>query len=133
MLVEDNADEVVLTQLAFDKCRIGKQLIVVRDGREALDFLFARGSYSYRDPDDKPSLILLDLNLPIISGLHVLEIIREARNINEIPIVVLTSSSEQKDRIESLKAGANDYINKPTAFSEFVELVHQFNSRWLQL
>lgn len=133
LLVEDNPDDVVLTQMALKKCRIPNKLEVVWDGEEALDFLFSRGNYSNRDPDQNPSLILLDLKIPCISGLEVLQQIRASKKTSPIPVVVLTSSSEEKDRMESLKMGANNFFRKPVSFNQFMELIQQLSSKWLDL
>jgi two-component system response regulator len=131
LLVEDNSDEVVLTQLAFKKNQIPARLEVARDGREALDFLFCRGKYAVRDPQDQPALVLLDLKLPLISGLEVLQQIRAAKSTSEISVVVLTCSTEDIDQAESYRLGANGFIRKPTRFSEFVEAIRTIHAKWL--
>jgi CheY-like chemotaxis protein len=131
LLVEDNPDEVVLTRRAFDRCHMCDKLVVVGNGRDALDFLFCRGEYADRDPNERPSLVLLDLNLPIVSGIEVLKVMRTAKITREIPVVVLTSSAEERDQIESFTFGANEYVRKPTGFSQFVGVLEEIRSKWL--
>jgi CheY-like chemotaxis protein len=131
LLVEDNPDEVVLAEQAFQKCRISNKLVVVCNGREALDFLFCQKEYLGRDMNEKPALILLDLNLPLVSGQEVLKAIRAEESTSEIPVIVLTSSSDIKDQTESIRLGADDYISKQTEFSQFIEIVQKIKSRWL--
>lgn len=131
LLVEDNSDDVILTELAFQKCKVCSKLVAIKDGRAALDFLFCRGKYSERSIDEKPSLILLDLNLPIVSGKDVLNAIRTSKSFSNIPVIVLTSSSEEKDQTESYKLGANEYISKPTGFNQFIRVLQQIKSKWL--
>ncbi len=131
LLVEDNPDEAFLTQKAFKKGEVANPLKLVSDGNQALDFLFSQGSYIDRDIKDKPVLILLDLKLPLISGLDVLKAIKADPNTSLIPIIVLTSSTEDEDRAESCRLGANDYINKPTGLTEFVEIIKNIKQKWL--
>ena len=131
LLVEDNPDEVFITQRAFRKGEVANPLTVVTNGRQALDFLFSQGSYTGRDIEDEPVLILLDLKLPLVSGLDVLKEVKANPNTNFIPVVVLTSSTEDTDRTESYRLGANDFINKPTAFVEFVETIKGIKTKWL--
>jgi CheY-like chemotaxis protein len=131
LLVEDNPDDVALTQMAFRKCQISNKLEVVSDGAEALDFLFSRGEYVDRDHGQQPSLILLDLNIPCIGGLQVLQQIRASKQTNSIPVVILTSSVEESDRKESHHLGANSFFVKPVDFDEFIVLVKQVSSTWL--
>jgi two-component system, response regulator len=131
LLVEDNPDEVILTQRAFAKTRITHELIVVSDGRQALDFLFSQGEYSGRDHLFLPRLILLDLKLPLIGGLEVLNAIRTNPHTSKIPVVVLTSSTEDRDISESYRLGANDFKNKPTGFTEFVNIMTTIKTQWL--
>lgn len=133
LLVEDNPDDVALTQMAFRKCRISNKLAVAWDGEEALDFLFSRGKYADRDSGQKPALILLDLKIPCLSGLEILQQIRADEKTCSIPVVILTSSVEETDREESLHRGANDFFIKPVDFDEFMGLVQQLNSEWLNL
>jgi two-component system, response regulator len=131
LLVEDNPDEVLLTREAFKRGQIFNKLSVVNDGRQALDFLFSRGNHMNRDTTNKPALILLDLKLPRISGLDVLREVKANPDTSCIPIIVLTSSTEDRDRDESYRLGANDYICKPTALFEFVEIVKKIKIKWL--
>jgi two-component system response regulator len=131
LLAEDNEDEVTLTQMAFKKGRIPHKLVVVVDGREALDFVFYQGKYAHRTPVENPALIILDLKLPLVSGLDVLKQIRSDKNTSRIPVVVLSSSLEEQDQTDSNRLGANDFIRKPTGFSHFIEVVQQINAKWL--
>jgi two-component system, response regulator len=131
LLVEDNEDDVTLTEMAFKKGQIAGKLVVVVDGGEALDFLFYQGKYKNRIPVENPALILLDLKLPLVSGLDVLKEIRADKNTSQIPVVILTSSLEEKDRSDSLRLGANDYICKPTGYSHFIEVIQQIKTKWL--
>ena len=131
LLVEDNVDDVTLTEMAFKKGRLGGKLAVVVDGQEALDFLFYQGKYKNRTPIENPALILLDLKLPLVSGLEVLKEIRAEKSTSQIPVVVLTSSIEEKDRTDSYTLGANDFITKPTGYSHFIELIQQVKAKWL--
>jgi two-component system, response regulator len=131
LLVEDNPDEVFLTRRAFQKGEIASPLKVVTDGRQALDFLFSQGTYADRDVNDKPVLILLDLKLPLVSGLDVLNAVKTNPSTSLIPIIVLTSSTEDEDRTKCYHLGANDYINKPTGLTEFVEKIKSIKLKWL--
>ncbi|GJQ36078.1 MAG: two-component system response regulator [Anaerolineaceae bacterium] len=133
LLVEDNPDDEALTVRAFDKNKIANNLTVVRDGAEALDFLFCTGTYSGRDPRIMPEVILLDLKLPKVDGLEVLRRIRADERTRILPVVVLTSSKEEQDLIKSYSLGANSYIRKPVNFSQFVEAIHQLGMYWLVL
>lgn len=133
LLVEDNPDDEALTIRALNKNKIANNLSVVRDGVEALDFLFCTGSYAERDPNDLPEVILLDLKLPKLDGLEVLRRIREDKRTQLLPVVILTSSVEEQDLIKSYSLGANSYIRKPVDFSQFVEAVHQLGMYWLVL
>ncbi|MBE7436321.1 MAG: response regulator [Anaerolineales bacterium] len=133
LLVEDNPDDEALTVRAFDKNKIANNLTVVRDGAEALDFLFCTGTYSGRDPRIMPEVILLDLKLPKMDGLEVLRRIRADERTRILPVVVLTSSKEEQDLIKSYSLGANSYIRKPVNFSQFVEAIHQLGMYWLVL
>jgi two-component system response regulator len=131
LLVEDNPDDVALTELAFKKANVIEKLVVASNGQKALDFLFSQDGFRGRDISQKPSLILLDLKLPLVSGLDVLKEVKANEDTNEITVVVLTSSAEDKDRSESYRLGANDYISKPTGFNEFIEIVKQIKAKWL--
>jgi len=133
LLVEDNEDDVALTLRALERHNLKNEVVVVRDGMEALDYLFCRGAYQARDPDVMPELVLLDLNLPKLSGLEVLREIRSHENGKYLPVVVLTSSVEDRDVVESYRLGANSYVQKPVNFSEFVEATRELGMYWLVL
>jgi len=133
LLVEDNPDDELLTLRALQKNNMGRNTFVVRDGTEALDFLFCRNSYADRDPHDLPGLILLDLKIPKIDGLEVLNIIRTDSRTQLVPVVVLTSSKEEQDLIRGYKGGANSYIRKPVDFNRFMEYVQELGLYWLRL
>ncbi len=125
LLVEDNPDDVALTQVAFRKCRIPCRLVVARDGQEALDYLFRQGRYADRDIDETPSIIILDLKLPYINGLEVLRQIRAEPETAEIPVAVLSSSIDEKEMRASYKLGANNYFRKPVDFDHFKEIIQR--------
>jgi two-component system response regulator len=133
LLVEDNLQEAELTLRALKRNSIRDKVCVVHDGVEAVDFLFCRNAYAARDPDDLPQLILLDLNLPRINGLEVLRILRADARTRLIPVVILTSSTEERDLIESYESGTNSFLHKPVDFDEFVDSVRQVALYWLQL
>ena len=133
LLVEDNADDEALTIRALKKNNLRNELIVARDGVEALDFLFGTGAYAGRDTSVLPGLVLLDLKLPRIDGLGVLRRIRADERTRLMPVTVLTSSNEDQDIIKSYDLGANSYIRKPVAFNQFAEAVRQLGMYWLML
>jgi two-component system, response regulator len=133
LLVEDNANDEELTLRALKKNNIGNKVIVTRDGSAALDYLFARGAYSARDTKELPQVVLLDLNLPKIGGLEVLRAIRADERTRHLPVVILTSSREDRDLMEGYESGANSYIVKPVDFTQFVEAVRQLGMYWLIL
>jgi two-component system response regulator len=133
LLVEDNSDDEALTIRALEKNNIGNKMVVARDGVEALDFLFGTGAYEVRDLSVMPQLILLDLKLPKLDGLEVLRRIRGDESTRLLPVVVLTSSNEEQDRISSYGLGANSYVRKPVDFNEFVAGVRQLGLYWLIL
>lgn len=133
LLVEDNPDDVELTRIAFDEAKIANTLVVVRDGAEALDYLFARGAYGDRNPASLPSIVLLDLNLPKVDGRDVLQAIRANKRTRSLPVVVLTTSVEPFDVEASYALGANSYIQKPVDFEHFVWAVQQVGLYWLVL
>lgn len=133
LLVEDNPDDVDLTLRALRKNNIANDVIVVRDGVEALDYLFAAGQYAGRDPAALPQVVLLDLKLPRLDGLQVLEQVRANPKTRLLPIVILTSSTEQRDLLTGYTLGANSYIRKPVDFEQFVDAVHQLGLYWLVL
>jgi two-component system response regulator len=131
LLVEDSEDDVDLTLRALAKQNIGNAVEVVRDGAEALDFLFARGAYAGRDPRDLPQLVLLDINLPKLSGIQVLRSMRKNQVTSMVPVVMLTTSEQDEDVVESYSSGANSYVQKPIDFEEFTEAVKQLGVYWL--
>jgi len=133
LLVEDNRDDELLTLRAFQKNRIANPIKAVRDGQEALDYLFATGSYAERDKNELPVIILLDLKLPKVNGLEVLREIRSNERTRVIPVIILTTSVEDEDVIGSYARGANSYIRKPVDFTEFVEAVRTLGNYWLLL
>jgi two-component system, response regulator len=133
LLVEDNSDDEALTLRALKKNNIGNRVVVVRDGAEALDFLFCTGTYADRDPRDKPQVILLDLKLPKVDGMEVLRRIRADASTRTLPVVVLTSSKEEQDVINSYLMGVNSYVRKPVDFIQFVEAIRQLGLYWLVL
>jgi two-component system, response regulator len=133
LLVEDNPDDEALTIRAFRKSHLANTIVVARDGVEALDYVFATGTYEGRDVDDRPHLILLDLKLPRLDGMDVLSRIRSDERSRLIPVVVLTSSREQEDMVKSYTLGANSYIRKPVDFNQFVAAVQQLGLYWLVL
>jgi two-component system response regulator len=131
LLVEDSEDDVDLTLRALARQKIANAVEVVRDGAEALDFLFARGVYAGRDPRDLPQLVLLDINLPKLSGIQVLRRMRENQVTSMVPVVMLTTSEQDEDVVESYSSGANSYVQKPIDFEEFAEAVKQLGVYWL--
>ncbi len=131
LLVEDNPDDEALAIRALRRNHISNEIIVARDGVEALDYLFGTGVHSGRDINIKPTVILLDLKLPRIDGLEVLRRLREDKRTNLLPVVVLTTSSEEKDLIHSYSLGCNSYIRKPVDFIQFTEAVRQLGMYWL--
>jgi len=133
LLVEDNPDDVALTQRAFRKNNILNEVVVAQDGVEALDYLFATGSYSGRDVSIMPAIILLDLKLPRVDGLEVLRRLRTDERTQLLPVVILTSSREEQDLINGYKLGANSYVRKPVDFNQFTEAVRQLGLYWLVL
>ncbi len=133
LLVEDNPDDEVLTLRAFKKSNIANEVVVVRDGAEALDYLFGDGDNAGRDPRAIPAVVLLDLKLPKVDGLEVLKRLHDNERTRCIPVVVLTSSREERDIIESYELGANSYIRKPVDFDQFLEAVQQLGLYWLLL
>ncbi|MCJ7565178.1 MAG: response regulator [Candidatus Aminicenantes bacterium] len=133
LLVEDNPDDVELTLLAFKKYNIKNDLVVIQNGAEALDYLFAEGAYAGRDLGNMPAVILLDLKLPKIGGLEVLRRIRADERTKFLPVVILTSSKEEQDLIDGYKFGANSYVRKPVDFAQFTEAARQLGLYWLIL
>jgi len=133
LLVEDNPDDEALTRRAFKQNNILNPVIVAHDGVEALDFLFGTGKSQGRDVSVQPQVILLDLKLPKLDGLEVLKRLRKDPRTQCLPVVILTSSKEDQDLIQSYHNGANSYIRKPVDFSEFIEAVRQLGLYWLVL
>jgi len=133
LLVEDNPDDEALTLRALTKNNIMNEIIVARDGVEALDYLFAKGKYEGRDVTQIPSLVLLDIQLPKIDGFGVLKRLRAATHTRYLPVVILTSSAEQEDILQGYGLGANSYIRKPVDFDEFMETIGQLGPYWLIL
>ncbi|MGA3115126.1 MAG: response regulator [Syntrophobacteraceae bacterium] len=131
LLVEDNPDDVKLTLKALERERIANDLQIATDGVEAIDYLFAKGKFAGRDASIMPQVILLDLKMPRMDGLEVLKRIRSDEKTKLLPVVILTTSNEDKDRIESYKLGANSYIRKPVDFKQFAEAVKQLGLYWL--
>jgi two-component system response regulator len=133
LLVEDNPEDLELTRRALLKAHLSNRIQVARDGAEALDFIFCQGPYTARRMEDAPRVVLLDLKLPKIDGLEVLKRIKGDPRTRAIPVVMLTSSKEQSDLIESYKLGVNSYIVKPVNFEGFVAAVQQLGMYWLLL
>ena len=133
LLVEDNADDVELTLRAFAKCHIVNKMVVASDGQEALDYLFMEGGHAGRDIASMPRVVLLDLNLPKISGLEVLRRLRGDERTKRLPVVVLTTSVEERDVIDSYDLGASSYVRKPVDFAQFLEAAKQLGLYWLVL
>lgn len=133
LLVEDNQDDEALSLRAFEKNKIRNPVVVVRDGQEALDWLFGQGKFAGRDPSDHPAVVLLDLKLPKVDGLEVLRRVRANPVTRLTPIVILTSSREERDRLDGYALGANSYIQKPVDFEQFVDAIRQLGLYWLVL
>lgn len=133
LLVEDNPNDVELTRHAFRENHLANSMHVVRDGAEALEFVFGTGRYEGRDTGIQPRLILLDLKLPLVDGLEVLRRIKGDVQTHRIPVVVLTSSAEERDVVESYELGVNSYIVKPVDFEQFTEAVRSLGLYWLLL
>ncbi|MEX2536491.1 MAG: response regulator [Trueperaceae bacterium] len=133
LLVEDNQDDIDLTLRALRMHNLANEVVIVRDGAEALDFLFCRGDYAERSPDQKPQLVLLDINLPKLSGLEVLKQVRNSERTRLLPVVMLTTSKQDRDVLDSYMNGANSYVQKPVSFTEFTEAVRQLGIYWLIL
>ena len=133
LLVEDNPDDEALTLRAFAKNKLTNDIVVVRDGVEAIEWLFAEGRYADRDVDVQPQVVLLDLKLPKIDGLEVLRRIRENPHTKLLPVIILTTSEEESDRLNGYSLGANSYIRKPVDFAQFTEAIRQLGLYWLVL
>ena len=133
LLVEDNPDDEALAIRALKKSNLANDIAVARDGVEALEFLFCEGSHAGRDPRDAPVVVLLDLKLPKVDGLEVLKRVKSDERTRRLPVVIMTSSSEEQDIINSYDLGANSYIRKPVDFNQFTEAVAQLGLYWLVL
>ena len=131
LLVEDNPDDVILTKRALKDAKIANEVIVARDGVEALEYLHGEGAHEGRDMSIKPEVILLDLKMPRMGGLELLKIIRSEESIKLLPVVILTSSKEERDVMKSYSLGANSYIQKPVDFDQFAAAVKQLGLYWL--
>jgi two-component system response regulator len=131
LLVEDNEDDILLTHRALRRAKLANPIETVRDGAEALDFLWGRGKYADRDPRDLPQLVLLDLNLPKLSGVEVLRRLRAEKLTQSVPVVMLSTSMQQEDVRASYASGANSYVRKPVSSKEFREAVNRLGVYWL--
>ena len=129
LLVEDDPKDVELTLTALEEYNLANEVVVARDGAEALDYLYCRGSFADR-PHDNPAVLLLDLKLPKVDGLEVLQQIKSDDNLRMVPVVVLTSSREEKDMVTSYKLGVNAYVVKPVDFHEFVNAIKELGMFW---
>ncbi|WP_434383911.1 response regulator [Melittangium boletus] len=133
LLVEDNPDDELLTLRALRRGNMHNPVVVVRDGAEALDYLFVQGRHAERDPDIRPQVVLLDLHLPRLDGLEVLRRLRAHARTRTLPVVVLTSSKEERDLVESYQLGVNSFVHKPVDVTAFFEAVRQLGMYWLVL
>jgi two-component system response regulator len=133
LLVEDNPDDEALTLRAFRKNNIKNDIVVARDGAEAIDYVFATGAHAGRDVGDLPEVVLLDLKLPKVDGLEVLRRIREDERTRLLPVVILTSSKEEQDLAAGYRLGCNSYVRKPVNFDDFIEAVNRLGLYWLLL
>ncbi len=133
LLVEDNPHDVELTLRVFKKNHLTNRIHIVRDGAEALEYLFCTGAYAARNIEDRPKLVLLDLKLPKVDGLQVLQRLKGDPRTRALPVTVLTSSREERDLVESYRLGVNSYIVKPVDFDQFAETVRQIGLYWMLL
>ena len=131
LLVEDNVQDIEITQRAFAKGRVRNELTVVRDGEEAIDYLYHRGKYQDPATSPRPGMILLDLNLPKVGGLEVLQQIKKDDQLKQIPVIVLTVSQREEDVVRSYDLGVNTYIQKPVEFDNFMRVVHAVHEYWI--
>lgn len=133
LLVEDNAQDEMLILRSLRKVNLANQVDVARDGQQALDYLFREGEFAGRGGPDLPTVVLLDINLPRLNGLDVLERLRADPRTSQVPVVILTSSDEDRDRLKSYEQGANSFVRKPLDFSEFAESVARLGVYWLAI
>ncbi len=133
LLVEDNENDAELTLRAFRKKNLVNCITHLKDGEEALDYIFCKGNYQTRNSKTKPCFVVLDIKLPKVSGLDVLREIRNNKNTKYLPVVMLTSSNEEKDKLESYERGANSYVVKPVDFNQFMSDIEQLGAYWLSL
>jgi two-component system response regulator len=133
LLIEDNKSDIDLALRAFNKANIENPVVVLEDGKEALDYLFCKDKFAANDASDEPGIILLDLKLPIIDGIQVLKEIRQNEKTRRYVVVILTSSKEEDDLLKSYNLGVNSYIRKPVDFSEFVDVIKQIGHYWILL
>lgn len=133
LLVEDNPDDEALTLRALKKNKLANGVVVARDGAEAVDFLFGTGAHAGRDAGDLPQIVLLDLKLPKLDGFEVLRRIRADKRTRTLPVVILTSSKEERDIVQGYRDGCNSYVRKPVNFDEFVEATRQLGLYWMLL
>ena len=133
LLVEDNPDDEALTIRALSKHNVANRVVVARDGVEALDYLFGTGAHAGRDVNDLPQIVLLDLKLPKLDGFEVLRRVRADERTHTLPVVILTSSKEERDVAEGYRHGCNSYVRKPVNFDEFIEAARQLGLYWLLL
>ena len=131
LVVEDNPQDEMLMLRALRKANVANRIDVVRDGQQALDYLFGEGEFASRDPKDLPAVVALDIGLPRLSGLEVLERLRADPRTAVLPVVILTSSDEERDRLKSYQNGANSFVRKPVAFAEFAETIVRLGFYWL--
>ena len=132
LIVEDNANDLALTLNALEKSRLANEVIVARDGAEGADYLFRRGSHADR-PEGNPAVVLLDLKLPKVDGLELLKMVRENKETGRTPVVLLTSSREERDVVEGYRLGVNAYVVKPVEFREFVQAIQDLGVFWAVL
>jgi two-component system response regulator len=133
LVVEDNADDEEFTLRALRRAKVTNEIVVVRDGAEAVDWLFASGAHAGRNLDEKPAVVLLDLKLPKLGGIEVLQRMRASAHTRLVPVVILTSSSEEEDKLNSYTSGANSYVRKPVEFAAFADAVAKLGVYWLLL
>ena len=131
LVVEDNPDDEEFTLRALKRANVTNEIVVVRDGEEAVDYLFGTGRHAGRDPAERPAVVLLDLKLPKLNGIEVLQRMRAAPETRLVPVVILTSSSEEEDKLKSYSSGANSYVRKPVEFAAFADAVARLGVYWL--